>query len=115
MAAFSVTQYLLTVGIMVFIGLGNGTQFSVSYNHGAGLTERVKGTLLRLLTVSVFIGVIFFVVMRFQTAAPAGFFIPVGIVASVLSNFQVPLTPLPKIFQVPGTLYPILEKNRICR
>ncbi|EEG77457.1 MATE family efflux transporter [Dethiobacter alkaliphilus] len=74
-AAFSVTQYLLAVGMMVFMGLGNGAQPILSYNHGAGLTERVQGTLIRLLGTSMVIGFLFFVVMRFQAASLAGLFI----------------------------------------
>lgn len=75
-AAFSVTQYMLTLGMMVFMGLGNGVQPIISYNHGAGLTERVRGTLLRMVTVSLAIGLLFFVVMRTQTGILAALFVP---------------------------------------
>jgi putative MATE family efflux protein len=75
-AAFSVTQYLLAVGMMVLAGFGNGTQPIVSYNYGAGLNGRVKGALIGLLSASMAIGLCFFVMMRFQSAALAGLFIP---------------------------------------
>ncbi|TYQ18105.1 UNVERIFIED_CONTAM: putative MATE family efflux protein [Acetivibrio alkalicellulosi] len=74
-AAFSVTQYLLTVGMMVFIGLGNGTQPIISYNYGAQLKGRVHGALVRLFTTSMILGVIFFILMRFQADTLARFFI----------------------------------------
>lgn len=75
-AAFSVTQYFLTVGMMVFTGLGNGAQPILSYNHGAGLTHRVQGTLVRLLASSLAVGMLCFVIMRFQAETLAGLFIP---------------------------------------
>lgn len=75
-AAFSVTQYLLAVGMMVLVGLGNGTQPIVSYNYGAGLNGRVKSALIGLLSASMAIGLCFFALMRFQSAALAGLFIP---------------------------------------
>jgi Na+-driven multidrug efflux pump len=75
-AAFSVTQYLLTVVMMFSIGLGNGVQPIISYNHGAGLEKRVLGILWRTVTVSLVFGLFFFIVMRTQTSALAGLFIP---------------------------------------
>lgn len=75
-AAFSVTQYLLTVVMMFFMGLGNGVQPIISYNHGAGLVNRVRGTLWRTVVVSLAIGLLSFVAMRTQTSALATLFIP---------------------------------------
>lgn len=75
-AAFSVTQYLLTFSVMIIIGLGNGVQPIISYNYGAGLFKRVQGILWRTITISLSIGLIFFFIMRTQTASLAGLFIP---------------------------------------
>ena len=74
-AAFSVTQYFLVVGIMVFIGLGNGVQPIISYNFGAGYLDRVHGILLRTLLFSLTIGVIIFIILRTQTSTLAALFI----------------------------------------
>ncbi|MDP3387323.1 MAG: MATE family efflux transporter [Eubacteriales bacterium] len=75
-AAFSVTQYLLTVVMMIFMGLGNGIQPIISYNYGAGHIARVRGTLWRTMTASLIIGILSFVVMRTQTETLAAIFIP---------------------------------------
>jgi putative MATE family efflux protein len=75
-AAFSVTQYLLTFSIMIIIGLGNGVQPIISYNYGAGLFKRVQGILWQTIIISLSIGFIFFLIMRTQTSNLAGLFIP---------------------------------------
>ena len=75
-AAFSLVQYLLILGVMIFIGLSNGTQPILSYNHGAGLSNRVQGTLYRLLAASVVIGFVFFGILRWHAGAMVALFIP---------------------------------------
>ncbi len=64
------------VGVMVFIGLSNGTQPILSYNYGAGHLHRVQGTLNRLLAVSLSVGLLFFIVLCRQAGAMATLFIP---------------------------------------
>ena len=75
-AAFSLSQYFLLVGMMVIIGLGNGVQPVISYNYGAGLTKRVHGTLRITLTVALGVGLLCFVAMRMYTVPLAVLFIP---------------------------------------
>ncbi|MEW5919633.1 MAG: MATE family efflux transporter [Bacillota bacterium] len=75
-AAFALVQYMLMVGVMIFIGMSNGTQPIWSYNHGAGHAGRVQGTLNRLLAASLVVGIIFFIMLRWQAGAMAALFIP---------------------------------------
>ena len=75
-AAFTLVQYFLLFGSTIFIGMGNGTQPIISYNHGGGLSLRVKGTLKRLLTSSSLIGVLLFILLRWQMEALVTIFIP---------------------------------------
>jgi putative MATE family efflux protein len=75
-ATFAITQYLLAFVMMFLMGLGNGVQPIISYNHGAGLTKRVVGTLWRTMTVSVVIGLFFFIAMRTQIASLTALFVP---------------------------------------
>lgn len=75
-AAFALVQYLLIFGIVIFIGLGNGTQPILSYNYGAGQYDRVRGTLSRLMAASLVVGVIFFIALKWQAGALAALFIP---------------------------------------
>lgn len=75
-AAFTIVQYLLMLGVMIYIGMSNGAQPIFSYNHGAGLTHRVQGTLYRLLGATLVLGLIFFSIIRWQAGAMAAMFIP---------------------------------------
>lgn len=75
-AAFALVQYMLMVGLMVITGMSIGTQPILSYNYGAGLSHRVRGTLNRLLAASIVLGIIFFTVLQWQTEALALLFIP---------------------------------------
>ncbi|ARE87621.1 MATE family efflux transporter [Clostridium formicaceticum] len=75
-AAFALVQYLLMFGMMILIGMSNGTQPILSYNHGAGLFYRVQGTLSRLLASSFIIGIIFFILLQWQTQTLVTLFIP---------------------------------------
>lgn len=75
-AAFAMVQYLIMFGSVVFFGLSVGSQPILSYNHGAGLSERVRGTLKRLIISSALLGIIFFLVLRVQAANMVNLFIP---------------------------------------
>lgn len=46
-AALTVVQYPVMLGVMIIMGIGNGAQPIFSYNHGAGRIDRVRGTLMR--------------------------------------------------------------------
>ena len=59
-----------------FLGISIGSQPILSYNHGAGLTNRVRGTLGRVITVSVIAAGLFFILLRWQAAGMATMFIP---------------------------------------
>jgi Na+-driven multidrug efflux pump len=75
-AAFAMVQYLIMFGSVVYFGMSVGSQPIISYNHGAGRADRVGGTLMRLISASAFLGVIFFAVLRWQAAAMVALFIP---------------------------------------
>ncbi|MDY6827064.1 MAG: MATE family efflux transporter [Bacillota bacterium] len=75
-AAFAMAQYLIMFGSVVFIGISVGAQPILSYNHGADRFERVKKTLIYVMVSSWILGVIFFVVLRTQTAEMITLFIP---------------------------------------
>lgn len=75
-AAFSLVQYLLMLGIFIIMGIGSGTQPIFSYNHGAGLHERVRGTLWRVGAASTLVGVAVFLLMGLRTAELAVLFLP---------------------------------------
>lgn len=75
-AAFALVQYLLMIGSVVLIGISIGSQPIISYNHGAGQHERVKGVMVRLIGTSVLIGLFFLFLMRNQASALVMLFIP---------------------------------------
>lgn len=74
-AAFSITQYFITIVMMILVGLGNGIQPVLSYNYGAQKHERVKGTLWRLIIIANCIGVVSLVTLRTQTSTLIALFI----------------------------------------
>jgi Na+-driven multidrug efflux pump len=75
-AAFAMVQYILMFGTVVFIGMSIGSQPILSYNYGAGQIERVRATLIKLLTSSVLLSLIFFTILRWQAASLVVLFIP---------------------------------------
>lgn len=75
-AAFAMVQYLIMFGSVVFFGMSVGSQPIISYNHGAGRSDRVGGTLIRLISASALLGALFFVILRWQAAAMVALFIP---------------------------------------
>ena len=75
-AAFTLVQYLLMLGAMVIIGIGNGAQPIFSYNHGAGSHHRVRGALHRVMAVALGVGGLIFLLMTWQMETVARLFIP---------------------------------------
>lgn len=75
-AAFAMVQYLIMLGSVIFFGMSVGSQPILSYNYGAGLLERVSGTLKRLLLVSFLFSVLFFAILRWQAPVMVSLFIP---------------------------------------
>jgi len=75
-AAFALVQYMLLLGIMIIIGISNGSQPVLSYNHGAGKKSRVRGTLIRVMAASIGVGALFFILLRWQAVPMATMFIP---------------------------------------
>ncbi|MEW9125146.1 MAG: MATE family efflux transporter [Thermotaleaceae bacterium] len=75
-AAFTLVQYFLLIGITVFIGMGNGAQPIISYNHGGGFAHRVTGTLKRLMVSSFVMAVAIFMFLRWQGKALVTIFVP---------------------------------------
>lgn len=75
-AAFTLVQYLLLVGMFIIMGIGNGSQPIFSYNHGAGLHHRVKGALWRVAILCSLVGGSVFLLITWQTAPVAALFLP---------------------------------------
>lgn len=75
-AALTVVQYPMMLGVMVMMGIGSGTQPIFSYNHGAGLQRRVRDTLLRAAVTSSIAGVLVFFVMGPPAQSLAALFLP---------------------------------------
>jgi len=75
-AALTVVQYPVMLGVMIIMGIGNGAQPIFSYNHGAGRGDRVKGTLIRISAVSGLVGLLLFILMLLQAEAVAALFLP---------------------------------------
>ncbi|SFH93273.1 putative efflux protein, MATE family [Tindallia magadiensis] len=75
-AAFTLVQYVMVVGIMIITGIGNGIQPILSYNYGAGLSERVYGTWWRVLAIGMVIGGVLFLFMSWQMEKIALLFLP---------------------------------------
>ena len=75
-AAFTLVQYILMIGMFVVTGIGSGAQPVFSYNHGAGLQHRVRGALWRVSGLSTLVGAAIFGVMSWQTPLLAGLFLP---------------------------------------
>ncbi|KPK24724.1 MAG: multidrug transporter MatE [Dehalococcoidia bacterium SG8_51_3] len=76
LASFTIVQYLVIIGMMLLIGLGTGSQPVIGYNHGAGITHRVRGTLKRLLAIGLVLGAVLFVLLQTQAGPITRLFIP---------------------------------------
>lgn len=75
-AAFTLVQYVMVVAMMIMTGIGNGTLPIFSYNHGAGFSHRVQGTLWRSLLIGTVVGGILFGLMSWQMEGIAELFLP---------------------------------------
>ncbi|MFU8794790.1 MAG: MATE family efflux transporter, partial [Dethiobacteria bacterium] len=75
-AAFAMVQYLIMFGSVVFLGISMGSQPILSYNHGAGLSDRVRSTLKRLILASSLLGLLFFFMLRWQASGMVALFVP---------------------------------------
>ena len=75
-AAFTLVQYLMLIGMFIILGIGNGTQPIFSYNHGAGLHHRVRGALWRTALICSVVGGVIFLLITWQTATVAEMFLP---------------------------------------
>ena len=76
LASFTIVQYLVIIGMMLLMGLGTGSQPIIGYNHGAGKTHRVRGTLKRLLAIGFVLGAAFFILLQTQAGPITRLFIP---------------------------------------
>jgi len=76
LASFTIVQYLVIIGMTLLIGLGTGSQPVIGYNHGAGITHRVRGTLKRLLAIGLVLGAVLFVLLQTQAGPITRLFIP---------------------------------------
>jgi putative MATE family efflux protein len=61
-AAYGVINYIYPVMMLLFWGLSVSMQPVISYNHGAGLKERVKESISLVLKISIVMGVVFFII-----------------------------------------------------
>jgi len=107
-AAFSLMQYISVVGLMFLLGLNNGVQPILSYNHGAGMTSRVRGTLLRLMTAGLCTGLLFWIILCFFSGPLIGLFIkehPAVIELTIHVSRMVSWSMIPLCFGVIGSMY----------
>lgn len=66
-AAFSILNYVHSVMLMAFLGMGSAVQPLISYYHGANATERTKQTIKVAISVAVIAGVIAFTIGQVWT------------------------------------------------
>lgn len=84
-AAFTLVQYLIMLGMAFVMGIGNGVQPIISYNYGAGLFKRVKETIIYATAAATAMGMIVFLIMSWQTAGVTNLFLPDNPVALQLT------------------------------
>jgi len=75
-AALTIVQYPMMLGVMVVMGIGAGTQPIFSYNHGAGLHDRVRSALRLTVAISSGAGLLVFVAMGAPAGMIAALFLP---------------------------------------
>ena len=75
-AAFTLVQYAILVAANVFMGIGMGSQPILSYNHGAGHADRVRGTLVRILAASLVFGALGTALMQVHMGHMIALFLP---------------------------------------
>lgn len=64
-AALTAVNYLLYLGVQLFVGLSDGIIPIISYNYGAGNTQRIRETLRLGLKSNAIIGCVFFTLIFF--------------------------------------------------
>lgn len=64
-AAFTAVNYLLYLGVQLYVGLSDGIIPILSYNFGAGLQQRMKATLRLASRTNFIIGLFFFTTLLF--------------------------------------------------
>ena len=84
-AAFTIVQFLLMIGMAFVMGIGNGLQPAISFNFGAKCFDRVRSISLTAAFASTFTGIIIFIVMSFQTAPLFTLFLPEDFAAITLA------------------------------
>ena len=75
-AALTVVQYPMMLGVLIIMGIGSGTQPIFSYNHGAGLHRRVQQTLLQVTLIATVVGLLVFLLMGAPARMLAALFLP---------------------------------------
>ena len=75
-AAFTVVQYMLMVASVVFTGIAAGSQPIISWNHGAGRTDRVAGTVLRVIAATSVLGLLLALAAAAGAGALSRLFVP---------------------------------------
>lgn len=58
-AAFSVINYLIFIGTSIFLGISDGTIPIVSFNYGAGLSDRIRDAVRIIVRTNVLLGLTF--------------------------------------------------------
>lgn len=74
-AAFALVQFILMIASAIFMGIGAGIQPIISYNHGAGLKERVWSTMTLSFIASLVIAAALVAMLQFTTVPLVGLFI----------------------------------------
>jgi putative MATE family efflux protein len=85
-AAFTLVQYLILVAANVFMGISMGSQPILSYNHGAGQPDRVRGTLMRILAAALVFGALGAALMQSHMRILITLFLPHDVVTQTLSQ-----------------------------
>ncbi len=63
LTALAVVNYVLFIGVMIFLGISDGIIPVISYNHGAGLRDRIREVFRLAVKVNVVIGLVVCVVL----------------------------------------------------
>lgn len=64
-AAFTAMQYLLFIGVTIFLGVSDGVIPIISFNYGASYWERIKKVFMLALKTNLLIGLFLFLVLAF--------------------------------------------------
>ena len=75
-AAFAIVQYMLMIGTVMFTGVAVGAQPIISWNHGAGNHERVKGTVVRVIATTSVLGIVIALAAALRADTLSALFMP---------------------------------------